>query len=399
MRRIPFLGHVPFACLLLLALAVPAVAEDTPATKDKPKAIAFADVAATWPAPAKEHAYRVELVAVLGESPMGTYLVEYGPDMVEGKVAGWHLRERLALQLGTERVGEASYHATADLTPVRGTSHEDFDGRPETETWSTADGVLTLEHTGKDGKKVSKTVEVKPYMTQGRGAVFMAARFLPAKAATYRGTDFSGTNQDEPTAPFTIVVDPEARHEGRKVLSVHGTRGTKHVRLLLEPESREIVRGRMWDDANPAELVLVPQAAAPAKDDLFARAPKNAQEASAHVLYAVTVKERALVEKAFRWTTMYEVTKKQLEAAGQAVPSLEDWKKQTIDQIVGGPKNEQSTPAQVRASLQMFVSKTTVQDTPEGWKAVIWPKNFAHLLVVMEKKDDGWKAVGVRRLS
>ena len=81
------------------------------------------------------------------------------------------------------------------------------------------------------------------------------------------------------------------------------------------------------------------------------------------------------------------------------MPSLEDWKKQTIDQIVGGPKNEQSTPAQVRASLQMFVSKTTVQDTPEGWKAVIWPKNFAHLLVVMEKKDDGWKAVGVRRLS
>ena len=37
--------------------------------------------------------------------------------------------------------------------------------------------------------------------------------------------------------------------------------------------------------------------------------------------------------------------------------------------------------------------------TPEGWKAVTWPKNFAHLRVVLEKKDDGWKAIGLARLS
>ena len=395
--------HLPLCCLLLLATAclvpaVPAFGEDAPAAEAK--TAAFADVAAAWPAPSKDSAFTVDLVAVMGESPVGSYLIEVGPAVVEGKVVGWRVHERLALSFGPrEMVGDSVYRFTADFRPIDGESAENFQGTPVRTTWRAADGKITITETPEGGEAKTRTVEVAAGLAPGKVGMFMAARFMPAAAATVRGRDFSATDEDEMVSPFRITVEPQARHEGQQVLGFDGQRGTKRIQLKVDPKTREILHGLMTEDGSPMRMALVPKAAAPAKDDLFAREPKTAAEGSAHALYAITVKDKALIEKAFRWTTMYEVTKQKLEAAKKEAPSFEDYKKTALENFSAGEMPPNVTPGQVKAGLQMFVSQVQSQELPQGWTAILWPESFGKLFVVMEKKDDGWKAIGVRKLQ
>ena len=398
--------HLPLVCLLLLAFALPAVADDGPAVAEK-KVQSFSAVADSWPAPSADKAFEINLVVILGESPVGEYTVSAAPNLVDGKVVGWRVGERLALELGGDTAeGVKTIDVGPDLTPMAGDATENFGGTPKKQTFSVKDGVATIVTKEGDAEATTKEAKVASWMLPGKIGLFMAARFLPNKAASFKGMNFSHTDDDGVTAEFTLDVDPEARFEGRKVMALRGDRRKERMEFLIDPETRDILRVRMTKTDSAMVMTMKPKVELPSKPEpkgatkpLFEREPQTPAEVSAHVLYAVTVKDRDLIEKWFRWQTMYDVTKKQLEGAGQEAPSFEAWKKQTLDSMAGGPKNDQATPVQVKAALAMYVSKVQQQDTPQGWKAVVWPKDFAHILVVLEKKDDVWRAIGMRNLG
>lgn len=396
--------RLSLACLLVLSLALPAFAEDAPAPA-KPKTDDFAALVAKWPAPSEESAFRFEGVLMMGEHRMGTFTLAVGPAMTDGKLVGWEAREVMTLDFqGTKARGETTYRFTRDLRQLGGVAEENFEG-PDRFVWTAKEGKVHITRTQGEAEPTTVVVANDALALSGKAGLFMLARFAPLASAAYRGTSFSGQDEDGAVTTFQAEVDPAARHEGSKVLSVSGLRRNERIQLLVDPESRDILKVVLTKTDDAMVLAIVPKGAAPeatpaAGEDLFSREARTAEEGSAQILYALTVKDRDAIEKGFRWSTMYAFVKKQLEDAGQTeIPSFEDWQSATFEGMAAGTAPESVTPEQLRAGLLAVLPQVKVQDTPEGYKAVFYPESFKQLLVIMEKQDDGWKAVGVRQLG
>lgn len=390
--------RLALACLLLLAIAIPAHAEDAPATDEA--VVDFATLAKRWPAPSAASAFAHDLVVIIGENPMGTWEVSAAPREVDGKVAGWRVHESLQLDFGGKQAsGTGTMEFTTDLRPVAGTARDGFADAPVDQTFTTKDGTITVVHKPAEGEAKTWTLASQPWMLPGKPGLLMLARFVPLRPMTVRGTNFSVTDDEGPTSAFTVAVDPGARYEGRKALVLRGQRRNDRIELIVDPETRDILRVRMTKTDSALQVTMVPKADAPAKDDIFAREPRTVAEASAHVLYAITMKEAALIEKSFHWELMFEHAKKQLEASQQPIPTFEAWRTSTAAQLGAGAPPAGVTAEQVKAGLQAVIGQVQVRDAADGAKAVIWPKSFAHILVVLAEKDGVWKAIGLRKLS
>ncbi len=387
------------ACLLLVCLALPAFAEDAPATKEA-KVVDLATVAAKWPAPSADAAFSFEMVVLLGEAPMGSFELAVAPHEVDGKVAGWAFRERLALELGArEAEGTHSFQFSSDLRPLAGAATQNFEGTPLAQSFTTKDGTTKVVHKPEGGEAKTFDVKSAPWMLPGKPGLFMLARFTPLERMTVRGTSFSSTDDEGPTTDFSVEVNPDTHYEGRKVLQLVGTRRNERLEVMVDPKTRDILRVRMTKTDSAMVMTMMPKAEAPAQDDIFAREPKNASEASAHVLYAITIKDRELIEKSFHWEEMYGHAKKLLEAAQQPGPTLDAWHKATLDQLSAGDIPGGVTPDQVKAWLRGTLAKAAVQDSPEGYKVIVWPQGQTRIVAVMAEKDGVWKAIGVRTMG
>lgn len=385
--------------LLVLALALPAVAEDAP--DKKASDAAFVAAVAAWPAPSAESAFRFEGQVLMNDAPFGTFLVEVGPAVVDGKVIGWAVHERLTMDFqGRQAQGDARYRFTADLRPLGGEATENFGGGKD-QIWTVKDGKIAVTHAPKEGEAKTWSAEAKTYMLPGKAGLFMVARFAALAKAQWTGTSFSGTSSKGPVSGFSLVVNPTATHEGAQVLSVSGQRFDEHIEILLDPKTRNVLRMRMTKTDDEMVLTIVPKAAAAPADDIFARDARTAEEGAAQALLAVTVKDKAGIVKAFRWSSMYAHARKQLEAAGtEDIPSEAAWTKDTLETMANkDPAATLPGAEEIKKGLAEAFPHVRIKDSPEGYKIVIFPKEFAPVYVVMEKKEDGWKAIGMRKYA
>ena len=352
--------------------------------------------AAAWPAPSSERAFDLEFVLFAGKTAMGSYGVSVAPRAVDGKVLGWRARHRISLDVGSRKVrGESTTDFSASLLPQAGQATQDLRSPPSSIQLATKGGTATVTTTPKGGDPASKNVKVAEWMLPGQVGLHMAARFLPLESARYKTVWFDFTSQDDVVEQCTLTVDPQARFEGQKVLRLHMTRPSEQVELFVEPEGREVVQVRIRLAESGMVFTLKPKADAPQGDDILARAPRSAVETSAHVLHAMFRKDRARLEGLFDWDAMHAHLTKVLDAEGTPVPSRAELPSQVLDEMLPEKTLTEEELAAAASGLRLFQQKVVVEKHADGVTLVTWPAKYLPFRVLLVKKDDAWKCIGV----